>query len=139
MTEGLAKTLNSEGKCMRYFALFFSKVYPSKLGGVRCWRWILRVYKQHQGKKKITLDLNPDVRKFAGRDVKVILSNSTNMKQIKDNTVDIAFVSNFFEHLTRQEIVGTIKEVHRVLKGNGKQTFIYAQKEESNLCSSCLL
>jgi SAM-dependent methyltransferase len=33
--------------------------------------------------------------------------------------VDIAFASNFFEHLTREDIVATMREVARVLKPTG--------------------
>jgi len=73
-----------------------------------------------KAKKKIALDLNPDVKQFAGNDVKVIISNSTDMKQIKSETVDVVFTSNFFEHLYRKAIVKTVKEVCRVLKKDGK-------------------
>lgn len=70
--------------------------------------------------RKIALDLNPDVKKFAGSEVEVVLSSSTYMKQINDETVDVAFISNFFEHLSKEEIVRSLKEIHRVLKKYGK-------------------
>lgn len=71
-------------------------------------------------KKKIALDLNPDIKKFAAKDVEITLSSSTDMSQIKDNSCDIAFISNFFEHLTKDDISKTIKEIYRVLKKEGK-------------------
>lgn len=70
-------------------------------------------------RKKMALDLNPDVRKFANDDVEVFISSSTKMKGIKNNSVDVVFVSNFFEHLTRQEITETLKEIFRVLVRGG--------------------
>src|SRR3989344_3798525 len=70
--------------------------------------------------KKIALDLNVDVKKYADKDVIIILSSATAMNQVKSNSVDVAFISNFFEHLTKPDIVKTIKEVFRVLKKNGK-------------------
>jgi len=70
--------------------------------------------------KKIALDLNPDVKKFADNNVEVILSSSTNMKQVKDESIDVAFTSNFFEHLDKKDILKTINELHRVLKKDGK-------------------
>jgi len=70
--------------------------------------------------RKIALDLNPDVKKFAGSDVEVVLSSSTDMKRIKEETIDVAFVSNFFEHLSKQDIVKTLREIHRVLNSSGK-------------------
>ncbi|MBU0667289.1 MAG: methyltransferase domain-containing protein [Nanoarchaeota archaeon] len=73
-----------------------------------------------KAKKKIALDLNSDVKKFANNDVEVILSSSTNMNQIKNETIDIAFTSNFFEHLDKDNILKTINELHRVLKKDGK-------------------
>jgi len=73
-----------------------------------------------KAKKKIALDLNPDVKQFAENDVEVIISPSTDMKQIKSETVDVAFTSNFFEHLSKDDIVKTIKEVYRILRKDGK-------------------
>ena len=73
-----------------------------------------------KAKKKIALDLNPDVKQFAESDVEVIISSSTDMKQIERETVDVAFFSNFFEHLNKDDIVKTIKEVCRVLRKDGK-------------------
>lgn len=72
------------------------------------------------GKRKIVLDLNSDIRKFAANGVEVISSDSTNMTQIGDNSCDIIFVSNFFEHLNKEDIARTIKEAYRILKKNGK-------------------
>jgi SAM-dependent methyltransferase len=71
-------------------------------------------------KKKIAVDLNKDVKKFAASDVEVILSNATDMKKIENDSVDVAFTSNFFEHLTKEDITKTIKEVNRILKKDGR-------------------
>jgi len=73
-----------------------------------------------KAKKKIALDLNPDAKKFAENDVEVIISPSTDMRQIKSETIDVVFTSNFFEHLSKGDIVKTIKEVYRILKKEGK-------------------
>lgn len=73
-----------------------------------------------KAKKKIALDLNPDVKKFANSDVKIIISSSADMKTIENNSIDVAFTSNFFEHLNKEDIIKTIKEIHRVLKKDGK-------------------
>jgi ubiquinone/menaquinone biosynthesis C-methylase UbiE len=70
--------------------------------------------------KKIALDLNSDVKKYAAKNVAVIRSSATEMSQVKSNSVDVAFTSNFFEHLTRDEIIKTIREINRVLKKNGR-------------------
>ena len=72
-----------------------------------------------KAKKKIALDLNPDVKNYAGSDVEVVVSPSTDMNGIKDESVDAAFTSNFLEHLAKEDIVRTINEVRRVLKKDG--------------------
>src|SRR5262245_38278934 len=51
--------------------------------------------------RKIAVDLNPATREFAGLEVQVVEASSTNLSAIRPHSVDIAFASNFFEHLTR--------------------------------------
>jgi ubiquinone/menaquinone biosynthesis C-methylase UbiE len=69
--------------------------------------------------KRFALDLNPDIKEFASKDVDIVLSKSTDMEQIKDRSIDVVFTSNFFEHLSKEDIVKTIKEIYRVLKNGG--------------------
>jgi ubiquinone/menaquinone biosynthesis C-methylase UbiE len=70
--------------------------------------------------KKIALDINPDVRLHAKDTVQVIIGKSTNMESIEDESIDLVFANNFFEHLTKPDIIQTLHEVHRVLKPNGE-------------------
>jgi SAM-dependent methyltransferase len=72
-----------------------------------------------KARNKIALDINPNAKKFADANVKVILSLSTNMKNIESNSVDVTFASNCFEHLNREEIILTIREIYRILKPDG--------------------
>lgn len=72
-----------------------------------------------RARTKIALDINPSVKNFAEANVKVILSPSTKMNGIESNSIDVAFTSNFFEHLNRDEIIQTIREIYRILKPNG--------------------
>lgn len=73
-----------------------------------------------KAKKKIALDFNPDIIEFASKEVKTFLSKSTDMGQIEDESIDVAFTSNFFEHLSKEDIVKTIREIYRVLKDDGR-------------------
>jgi ubiquinone/menaquinone biosynthesis C-methylase UbiE len=73
-----------------------------------------------QAKEKIAVDLNPDVRKYAAQDVRVILSASNDLSAITQGYVDVVYVSNFFEHISRDEIVQTLREIYRILKPGGK-------------------
>jgi ubiquinone/menaquinone biosynthesis C-methylase UbiE len=69
--------------------------------------------------KKFALDLNPQIKKYARKDVRCIVGKSTKI-HLRNTSVDIVFVSNFFEHITKEDIIKTIKEFKRVLKKGGK-------------------
>ncbi len=71
-------------------------------------------------KKKIAVDLNPDMKKFAAYDVQTVCADSTDLSALNENFCDVVFVSNFFEHLKKEDIVKTLKETRRILKEKGK-------------------
>lgn len=73
-----------------------------------------------KAKKKIALDLNPDVKKSAGDGVETVIASSTDMKQIENESIDVVFANNFFEHLSKEDIIKTIGEVYSVLRSEGK-------------------
>jgi ubiquinone/menaquinone biosynthesis C-methylase UbiE len=99
---------------------FFQKYVPKDAAVLDVAAGYCEFINNIEANEKIALDLNPDVEKFAKDDVKVIVSNSTNMKALKDNSIDVAFTSNLFEHLKREDIVKTMDEVYRVLKPEGR-------------------
>lgn len=68
--------------------------------------------------RKIALDINPDVSKYANDDVETVLAKS-NAIPLPDHSVDVVFVSNFFEHISKQEIIQTLEACKRVLKIGG--------------------
>lgn len=70
--------------------------------------------------KKYAIDLNPDSTKYLNKNITFYRQSSTKMKSIKSNSIEKIFISNFFEHLTRDDIILTIKESHRVLKKGGR-------------------
>jgi SAM-dependent methyltransferase len=70
-------------------------------------------------REKVAVDLNPATQHFAAPGVKVVVSSSTSLSAIEPGSVDVVFASNFFEHLTRDKIVLTIREVARVLRADG--------------------
>lgn len=70
-------------------------------------------------KKKFAIDLNPDSRQYVGQDAEFFVAPSIALP-LKDESVDVVFISNFFEHLSRQDIVATIKECRRILKQHGR-------------------
>lgn len=72
-----------------------------------------------QCKKKYAADINPDAKKYVGKDVTFLLNNSTKLS-LKKNSVNKIFISNFFEHLSHDDIEKTIAECKRVLKPGGQ-------------------
>jgi ubiquinone/menaquinone biosynthesis C-methylase UbiE len=71
--------------------------------------------------KKIAIDLNPDVKKFAHPTVTVINESCLAMHSLADNSVDVVFMSNFLEHLlNKQQVFETLQEAKRILTIGGK-------------------
>nr|MBA3875054.1 class I SAM-dependent methyltransferase [Anaerolineae bacterium] len=51
----------------------------------------------------------------------VIIAMSHDMQEIAEASVDVVFVSNFFEHLpTKQVLMDTLREIQRVLNPGGR-------------------
>ncbi len=72
-------------------------------------------------KKKIAVDLNAATKEKAAKGVKVYQALSTKLPKALTGKVDVVFTSNFFEHLdSKNELIDTLKEIHRVLKPGGK-------------------
>ena len=69
--------------------------------------------------KKIAIDLNPDVANRAAPDVETQICRSDDIP-LPSDSVDRAFVSNFFEHVPREVIVSTLEELSRVVRPGGK-------------------
>ncbi len=86
-------------------------------------------------RKKYVIDLNPDVRSYAGPDVEIIMSDASEINALPDASLDVAFASNFFEHLSSKEVLfEVLAEIRRVLKVGGKLLVIqpnikYAYRE----------
>ena len=71
-------------------------------------------------RQKIAIDINEDTIRRANKDIQVVLTTSSDLSRIESESIDRIFVSNFFEHITKDHIVQTVKECHRCLKKGGK-------------------
>lgn len=86
-------------------------------------------------RQKYVVDLNPDVERYAGPDVEILMSDASDISALADDSVDVAFASNFFEHLpTKQVLFDVLAEMHRILRSGGKLLIIqpnikYAYRE----------
>ena len=70
--------------------------------------------------QRTAVDINPDLKQYTAPGVKAVLARTDRMRRVRSSSADVVFASNFFEHLTREEIVGTLHEVHRVLAPGGR-------------------
>src|ERR1700722_10560469 len=70
--------------------------------------------------RRIAVDLNPDVANRANAGIETHILRSDELVDIKDQSIDVVFISNFFEHITRDVILSTLVEVRRVLKSDGR-------------------
>ncbi|MDR0743225.1 MAG: class I SAM-dependent methyltransferase [Tannerella sp.] len=74
--------------------------------------------------KKIAVDINPDTVDYAAPNVQVVKAKSSQMDEIASNSVNVIFISNFFEHISKEEIVLTLNECKRMLSGGGGKIII---------------
>lgn len=71
--------------------------------------------------QKVAVDLNEDAATHAGPDVQLVRAPSTDLHVLADASIDVVFVSNFFEHLpTKDDLLRTLAELKRVLVPGGK-------------------
>lgn len=72
-------------------------------------------------KEKWAIDMNPDARQFANSNVRVVLGSCLDMSSLPTEYFDVAFVSNFFEHLdTKNEIDRVLQQINSALRRGGK-------------------
>lgn len=70
--------------------------------------------------KKIAIDINPDIQKYAHKDVEVLNLKPNILQKMFSKKIDKVFVSNFFEHLnSREELFDYIDVICSVLKPDG--------------------
>jgi ubiquinone/menaquinone biosynthesis C-methylase UbiE len=70
--------------------------------------------------RRIAVDLNPDVAVRAAEGVETYICRSDDIAALEDDSVDRVFISNFFEHVSREVILSTLAEVRRLLKPGGR-------------------
>lgn len=71
--------------------------------------------------RRIAVDLNEDAKKYASENVEYFNEPAQDLSFLKDNSLDVVFISNFFEHIQdKADILKIIQECKRVLRQNGK-------------------
>lgn len=70
---------------------------------------------------KYAMDLNPDTAHRVGKDVEIIAQDCAEPWPLSEDSLDIIFTSNFFEHLPDTEALArTLREAMRCLKSGGR-------------------
>ena len=102
-------------------ASFFSKKYIKKNSSV------LEVGASYcdfinfvKAKRKIALDSWPGIRGHANKDVECIVGDINNLKKIKNDTLDIVFASNLFEHLKKKDFERFLEQIKHKMRRDGK-------------------
>jgi len=72
-------------------------------------------------REKFAIDLNPSAVNHVHESVHLIQQDCTKPWPLRDNSVDVVFSSNFFEHLpTKQDLQALLLEAYRCLRPGGR-------------------
>lgn len=71
-------------------------------------------------RRKIAVDINPDTRQYADKDIEVYTAACEPLDMIEAGSVDVVWISNFLEHIDKPTIMRTLSAAFRVLKRGGK-------------------
>lgn len=71
--------------------------------------------------KKYAIDVNPDVKKYADKNVEAIVDNIENLSlHFKENSVSLFFMSNFLEHIPKECISRLLQTEYSLLENGGE-------------------
>ena len=71
-------------------------------------------------REKFAMDLNPSARDRVGPDVRLLQQDCSAPWPLPDDSLDVVFTSNFFEHLpTKSALQSTLAEARRCLRPEG--------------------
>lgn len=72
------------------------------------------------GRERHALDLFSEIEKYASRDVTTSIGSCIAMENYENDSFDVVFASNLFEHLNREDFLKTLDEIKRVLIVKGR-------------------
>jgi SAM-dependent methyltransferase len=84
--------------------------------------------------RRIAIDLWPGFVAHLDEEVEAIVGSVTDLSAIADNSIDYAFASNLFEHLTQEQFADTLANLRAKLAPDGSLTILqpnyhYAYRE----------
>lgn len=73
------------------------------------------------GKEKYAIDMNPDIKKYAAKNVKAIVDNIDKLSvHFKSESVSLFFMSNFLEHISKEQISSLLETEYSLLETGGQ-------------------
>jgi ubiquinone/menaquinone biosynthesis C-methylase UbiE len=74
--------------------------------------------------RKLALDIWPEFPNHVGPDVEAHVGSVEDLDWVDDNSVDFAFSSNLFEHVTQSVFVSVLHQLKKKLKSGGTLTLL---------------
>lgn len=100
---------------------FFQRWVPADARLVDLGAGLCEFVNHIRAREKWAIDADPDLPLRAAPGVRVRCGPADDLGWLDAASVDVVFASNLFEHfLTKQDLVATLREVHRVLRPGGR-------------------
>ena len=99
---------------------FFQKYIPEKSSVLEIACGYGEFIRHICANKKIAIDVSSESGELLPKDVEFYKTNATNLFMLEQDSIDVCFSSNFFEHLPNKETMDRVlSEAIRVLKPGG--------------------
>lgn len=113
---------------------FFSKIIPEDSAVLDLGAGYGSFINEVIARRRVAVDLWPGFVAHLAPGVEGVVSSATDLSAIADSAIDVAFSSNLFEHLTKDEFSASLAEIRRVLSRRGRlillqPNYAYAYRE----------
>jgi SAM-dependent methyltransferase len=77
-----------------------------------------------EARSRTAIDVDPGFVRHAAAGVATLVGACDDLSSVAPASMDVVFASNLFEHLERDVLVRTLREVHRVLRPTGRLVLV---------------
>jgi SAM-dependent methyltransferase len=77
-----------------------------------------------RAKRRIALDMWPDFPKHMAPGVETIVAPVTDLSSLEDGSIDYAFASNLFEHISQDDLAAVLEGLRKKLSARGRVTML---------------
>ena len=75
-------------------------------------------------RERVALDVWPDFERYLAPGIRAVCGPATDLSSIGEGSIDYAFASNVFEHLTRHEASDALVQLRTKLRQDGRLTLL---------------